>query len=450
VAHHLALSESEAQEVITALRAAEPDESGVFLALREAPTRSGTRFIASKVYVPGRNEFDRAGPAILAPSAKLLSKMVSFAEREQAGLLFVHSHPDPKFPVGLSPVDHEALRALAPVMGDLLPGPFAAAVVSPHGWAASVLRSGAWEPVARITSSGRRLRLLEPVDMKTEDSRDDRQVRVLGRANRWLRNLRVGLIAAGGLGSPLAEIVTRMGVARLSVFDTDHIDDPSGLRRIFGARLADLLERRAKASVVARHCNELELGVEVRASLHDVRDESALLDLLDHDILMCGTDTHSSRAALNAIAYAFHLPLIDGGVVPGLSASGLESLAGEVRLVGPGLPCLYCLGAINADVVRFENLPRADQQRLRREGYGTGIAEIAPSIAALTVAGAGWMAAALIGAIVEDGEHRSAAIIFDVLNGFAMENRRTRAKRCICRLVEGKAQSGPLGLRRSA
>ena len=446
--HHLALSESAAQEVGTALRAAEPNESGVFLALRETPTRNGTRFIASNVYVPRRSEFDRAGPAILAPSAKLLSKLVSLAEREQAGLLFVHSHPDSRFPVGFSAADLEALCSLSPVMRDLLPGPFAAAVVSPHGWAASVLRNNEWEPVARITSSGRRLRLLEPGELEAEDSRDDRQVRVLGRANRWLRSLRVGLIAAGGLGSPLAETVTRMGVARLSVFDTDHIDDPSGLRRIFGARPADLFERRAKASVVARHCQELDLGVEVCASIQDVRDASALLDLLDHDILMCGTDTHSSRAALNAISYAFHLPLIDCGVVPGLGEGGLESLAGEVRLVGPGLPCLYCLGAINADVVRFENLPRSDQQRLRREGYGTGIAEIAPSIAALTVAGAGWMAAALIGAIVENGEHRSAAIVFDVLNGFAMENRSARAGRCICRLVEGKAQSGALGLRR--
>lgn len=449
--HHLALSEGAALEVAAALGAAEPNESGVFLGLREAPTRSGVRLIASQVYAPAPSEFDKAGRAVLAPSAKLLSKMVSFAEREQTGLLFVHSHPDARYPVGFSRVDEEALRALAPVMQDLLPGPFAAAVVSPHGWTASVLNAGRWEPVARITSAGRRFRLLEPESSEAEDSRDDRQARVLGRANRWLRSLRVGLAGAGGLGAPLAESLTRMGVAQLTMFDPDKLDDPSGLRRVFGARPADFAEGRSKADIVARHCQELKLGVEVRSSILDVRQESALRDLLDHDVLMCGTDSHSSRTVLNAIAYAFHLPLIDCGVVPGLrSDGGLEALAGEVRLVGPGLPCLYCLHAIDAKVVRIENLPLADRERLRREGYGTGIPEIVPSITALTVAGAGWMAAALIGAIVEDGEHRAAATIFDVLNGFAMENKRPRAERCICRLVEGRAQAAPLGLRRGS
>ncbi len=60
-----------------------------------------------------------------------------------------------------------------------------------------------------------------------------------------------------------------------------------------------------------------------------------------------------------------------------------------------------------------------ERRRLEDEGYGTGTAEAAASIAAFMVSGAGWMASALIGVLDPDGEHRPSAYWFDRLNGVA-------------------------------
>ena len=43
---------------------------------------------------------------------QLLSKMVSRAVRADAGLLFVHSHPNPRHPTAFSVVDQQALKRI--------------------------------------------------------------------------------------------------------------------------------------------------------------------------------------------------------------------------------------------------------------------------------------------------------------------------------------------------
>jgi len=372
---------------------------------------------------------------------------VGRANQEGTGLLFVHSHPDPFYPAGFSPVDWEALDELATVMPDLLDGPLAAGVVSPHGWVASVLVDGEWHDIERITSAGRCISVLDPSVELPPDVLDDRQTLAIGAINGRLRRLAVGVVGLGGLGSPLAETVARMGPRSMVLVDPDRIDTRSNLRRVFGARSQDLAPSPFKVEVAARHVRSLGLDVDVAAVPLDVRSREAARALFDCDVVMCGTDNHASRASVNIMAYAFHLPVVDCGVVPALRLDGnLEALAGEVRIVGPGLPCLFCLGAINADTIREENLPEEERKRLAREGYGTGTTEAAPSVCALTVSGAGWMASALIGLLADDGGHRPSAYRFDSLNGFASEMRAERGERCVCRLAEGRGLAAAIGV----
>ena len=447
--HRLALRAEDARGVHEMFESFEPNEAGAFFLLRSGQARTGTRLVASKPRIPKPEEFRRVGPAMLTPSSQLISQMVSWANREKAGLLFVHSHPDPRFPAGFSEVDWEALSELARVMPDLMDGPFAAAVVSPLGWAGTMLADSRWEPIERITAAGRCLQFLESLAGDAlPDPMDDRQALALGRINTRLRSLSVAVAGAGGLGSPLAETLTRMGVRSLCSVDDDRLDTPSNLRRIFGARPDDLAEGRLKAEVVRDHCHSLGLGVETVSAALDVRSQEALPHLLEADVILCGTDTHSSRAVLNAVSYAFHLPLIDCGVRPGLRRDGgLESLAGEIRIVGAGLPCLFCRKALNSETIREENLPPDERRRLAREGYGSGTLEVVPSVSALTVSGAGWMAGALIGLLADDGDHRPAGYQFDVLNGTAWESIAARRASCVCRLCEGRGTAAPLGLR---
>jgi molybdopterin/thiamine biosynthesis adenylyltransferase len=446
--NRLAFAEHDVAALRTHLAAAEPLEGGAFFLLRSAPTTTGFRLVASTPYLPGPNEWDAQERHRLTPSARLLSAIVSRASSAKAGLLFVHSHPDTRHPTAFSLTDFAALDALAPTLADLIDGPIAAGVVGPNGWVATLRQGDVWVSIERIATTGRTLSFLEPSQPIRPSSLDDRQQAALGDLNGRLANCDVAIVGTGGVGSPLAEAVVRMGVRTVTLIDHDRLDTPSNLRRVFGARLRDLTDPPAwKAQVVGEHCRNIGLPTEVRILPGDIRTFAALPDVLDSDVVLCATDSHSSRAALTAIAYAFNIPLIDAGVRVGRGARGLEGLPAEVRITGPGLPCLWCRKTLSSTRVREENLPEGQRQRLEAEGYILGEGGPAPSVAALTVLAAGLVACALLGVIDEDGDRLPSAYLVDGLFGDSYRVEQQAAPRCICHRCEGLGLAAPLGLR---
>ena len=427
-----------------------PDESGAFLLLLEGTSATGVRLVASRRYLPRPEEWERRGPNQLRPSAQLLSAMVSLANLLRAGLLFVHSHPDPLHPTSFSRTDEDALESLAEVMPALLDGPFGAAVVGPRGWVGRVYREGRWLEIDRITSAGFGLRLINPVNKTSPaDALDDRQAAALGPLNETLRQLDVVIVGCGGLGSPLAETLTRMGVRRVSVVDHDRLDTPSNIRRIFGARISDLATRPAatKVSIVARNCDSAELETRIEPIHGDIRQPRVFRHLLDADVVLCATDSHSSRAVIDAAAIAYNVPIIDCGVRVGIREGNLSGLLSEVRLLGPGRPCLWCRNTLSAERIRAEHLPPEERAKLAREGYLVGLSETEPSVTALTVFGAGMMASALLGVLSPDCELLWSSWLFDAFLGDAPSPKQAVVNpKCICQNRIGLADRAPLGL----
>jgi hypothetical protein len=377
--------------------------------------------------------------------------MVSFANLSRAGLLFVHSHPNPHHPTGFSPTDEDALQSLAEVMPDLLDGPFAAAVVGPRGWAGKVHRAGVWFDIDRITSAGTGLQVLTPFPKAEEEVEaiDERQARALGSLNAVLRSLDVAVAGCGGLGSPLAETLTRMGARRLILVDGDQLDTPSNVRRVFGARMADLAVRPApaKVSIVARNCRIPQLGTEIIEVHGDLRRRDAFRSLLDADVVFCGTDSHSSRAVIDAAASAFNLPVVDCGVRVGQRDGYPSGLLAEVRLLSPERPCLWCRGVLLAERVRAENLPEDERRTLAKEGYLVGLEGAEPSVTALTVFGAGMMASALLAILSPESDILWDTWVFDAFLGDAPVRKQASANPdCICQRRLCLADHAPLGL----
>lgn len=438
----LAFSNDDARTIADRFEAASPLESGVFMLVREAATISGVRFVATTPYFPLDDEWVRQGRDLLEPSPQLLSKMVSRAVSEDAGLLFIHSHPDPRHPTGFSATDNSALDRLARTLPDLIAGPFLAGVVGPNGWVARSWDGRQWEGVDRITSAGREFRILSVEAAPRDEDLDDRQLRALGGLHDTLRMLDVVIVGAGGLGSPLAIPLDQSGVRTIVPIDADRLG-PSNLRRLHGARRDHLDEDPPplKVELVGAAIRASGLGTNVREVALDVRDERALAELLDADVILCCTDTHSSRAYLNAISYAFHLPLIDGGVRIGTTISGsLEALAAEIRIVGPGLPCGSCLGVIDPVRVRQENLSDEERDRQIADGYITGTDVLVPSVGALTMTAAGLMAQALM-VMLGDASHLPSAVRFEFRTGIALDVTHGREERCICHQLEGFGRS---------
>ncbi|MCC6269498.1 MAG: ThiF family adenylyltransferase [Dehalococcoidia bacterium] len=277
---------------------------------------------------------------------------------------------------------------------------------------------------------------------------DSRQEPALGDIHHRLGACDVTLVGAGGIGSPLAETLFRMGPKSLTVLDSGFFDTTSNVRRTFNARLEQVVEPYPpKAQIAVDACREIGLPNKALAVTADVRFAATLPRLLDTDIIICATDSHSSRAALTAVAYAFHIPLIDGGVRVGRGPRGLEGLAAEVRFHGPGIPCAWCTGTLDAAKVREENLPPEQRVELEREGYVVGSAEVEPSVGALTVLAAGLLACGMLGSLDDDADRLLVGYVVDGLMGDARSGHAERRQGCICSVYEGKAGNAPLGLR---
>ena len=98
----LALLHQAVQELNWLFHESEPEEQGAFCLLREGRGLRGSRLLAPRVLLPPKNAWDRRGVGHLRPTAQWISAAISCAVQNHSGLLFVHSHPDPSYPLGLS------------------------------------------------------------------------------------------------------------------------------------------------------------------------------------------------------------------------------------------------------------------------------------------------------------------------------------------------------------
>lgn len=437
----LALLEETTSAVASHLEASAPLEEGAFCLLREGRGLKGGRLLAGEVILPPAGAWEIQERDRLRPSAKWLSAVVSRAITEESGLLFIHSHPRVEHPAGFSGVDADSLEALGETIAPMLDGPFAAAVVHEASWACVTWEGGRILPIERIMSVGAGYRFLSPVPVHEDSTLDARQRDALGVVHDRIRALVIGLVGCGGLGSPIAEQLVRMGAAGVVPLDDDVVDTDSNVRRVFGSTLADLGATMPppKVDVVGRHLDQLGLDTVVERVKGDVRVEDAFRALLDTDIVICGTDTHGSRAIVNELASGYLLPVIDVGVRVGSRGPTLNGLLAELRLLTPSRPCLWCRGAINADTIRAENLPAEERRRLQQEGYVVaGVGEPVPSVVALTVLGAGMATCALLALISDDGDVIPSGYWFDGMFGDARETepKQPRAD-CRCRQQRG-------------
>lgn len=425
-----------------------PREEGAFCLLQSGRGRRGVRLLAKDVILPPPGAWEIQDVAQLRPTAQWISAGISCAIEANAGLLFIHSHPDSRFSADFSPSDRSAFISLARTIAPMLPGPFAAVVAHRDGWAGVVWNGGALTPIEPVYSVGRTLRFLSKVAPAEDTVLDLRQRDALGIIEDRLRQLTVGVVGSGGLGSPIAEQLLRMGVGEIVLIDHDLLDTPSNVRRVFGSKMSDLRRRvpPAKVRVVGRHLNSIGLDVSVRPVRGDVRTEAVFRELLDTDVVLSGTDTHSSRAVVNDLASAYLLPVIDVGVRVGSKANKrLSGLLADVRILTPTTPCLWCRRAISGDVIRAENLPQAERDKLQREGYVIqGVGDPAPSVVALTVLGSGLATCALIGLLAEEGEVAPHGYWVDGLLGDSHETRPLAPRHdCWCRTRLGRGDSAP-------
>ncbi len=119
-------------------------------------------------------------------------------------------------------------------------------------------------PVRSVTFIGERIQFHHPSTAPGSPV-FARQMLAFGPAlTRQLKNLRVGVVGAGGTGSATAVLLARAGVGQLLVVDED-IVETTNLNRLHGATQADADAMRPKAEIVAGEIARMALGIRVIA-----------------------------------------------------------------------------------------------------------------------------------------------------------------------------------------
>lgn len=129
---------------------------------------------------------------------------------------------------------------------------------------------------------------------------------------RRLRNARVCVVGAGGLGSPALLYLAAAGVGTLGIVDRDAVD-PTNLQRQVVHATSDVGRRKVESAREAVHA----LDPSVRVEVHDTELEpghgSELLGR--YHLVLDGSDNFPTRYAVNDACVALGIPLVWGAVL---------------------------------------------------------------------------------------------------------------------------------------
>lgn len=349
------------------------------------PSTGGRRTTAiiTAVVLPEPEETALDGNASFLP--RYLGRAVRLAQQQNAGLAFMHSHPTPGWQ-DLSDLDVVAERDIIAYAARPTGLPLVGLTVGTDGyWSA---RFWTWRGRRPRRQWCRKVRVVGPDRYRLffNDRRvppPDRHSMLRRTFDSWgernqndIARLRIGVVGLGSVGALVAEALARIGVSNLVLIDPDLVHK-TNLDRLLYATRKDV--GRPKAALARRAVRRRATAERVRvgAYLLPIQHRSAYRAALDCDLLFSCVDRPLARDALNHIAAAHLIPVVDGGVAIETDprTMNLRSAHWKAHLVTPHHQCLRCAGQYDSGMVVTElngglddpsyiaNLPPADRPR---------------------------------------------------------------------------------------
>ena len=150
---------------------------------------------------------------------------------------------------------------------------------------------------------------------------------------RRLAKSSVGIVGAGGLGSPAAIYLAAAGIGRLGIIDFDVVDESNLHRQVlYGTK--DIGTKKYRAA--GRRLNDLNPEILIEAIDARLSAENAIDILQDYDVVIDGTDNFATRYLVNDACTILGKPNVYGSV---FRFEGQLSVF-DAR-VGPCYRCLY-------------------------------------------------------------------------------------------------------------
>lgn len=292
------------------------------------------------------------------------------AAAEGTGLVLLHSHPGGRGWQDLSRDDIEAERGHAAQTIALTGQPLIGMTLAGDGaWSART-----WARVGRgdytradhatVRVVGDRLQLTHHPRLSPAHAANDalqrRTISAWGvDAQAALARLRIGIIGAGSVGALVAEALARTGIRQLVLIDFDSIKTHN-LDRLLHAAAGDVRLARSKVETLQRALRRSATASDPIIEAHELSivEPAGFAHALDCDVLFSCVDRPWPRYALNLIAYAHLIPVIDGGIKV-TTADGMRLTGADWRahVAAPTRQCLECLGQYDPGLVASEREP---------------------------------------------------------------------------------------------
>ena len=198
-----------------------------------------------------------------------------------------------------------------------------------------------------------------------------------------LRRLSIAVVGCSGTGSPVVEMLARLGIGELVLVDPDVVEEKN-LNRIVNATRADAEAARPKVDVLADAVRRMNLGTRVVPLAASLFDPPVVRRVSACDVVIGCVDTVDGRDLLNRVAAYYSVPYIDVGVrLDADGAGGVDGINGTVHYLQPGGSSLMSREAITPEALAAATLRRTDPEAyegLRREKYVLGVEVDRPAV----------------------------------------------------------------------
>lgn len=326
------------------------------------------------------------------PTELLIERLPEVAERGWA-VVKIHSHPGgyARFSAQDDVADLELFEAIEVRVDD--GKAHGSAVMLPDGQVfARLVQDGCFTPIDLVAVAGQDLAFwfADGVGAGVANAADVKNAQAFGPGTvNVLKRLRVAVVGCSGTGSPLVEMLARLGVGTLVLVDPDAIEEKN-LNRIVNGTLADARAMAPKVQVLARAIDSMGLGTQVIPIQAELATVPAVQAVASCDLAFGCVDSIDGRYMLNRLAACYLLPYLDVGVkLEADGRGGVDEIVGSVHYLQPDRSSLMTRGVFTAEELRTANLLRTDpaeHARQAKEGYVAGATVERPAVVSVNMA----------------------------------------------------------------
>lgn len=331
-------------------------------------------------------------PDRVAWSTQSVLPLLERAAKDGLSLLKIHSHPGDYDQ--FSPVDDESdstFFASAHGWTDT-EDPHASAVFLPNGrmFGRVIMPDGAFHNIATISVAGDDIHFWRsnPGRGGSPDFAE-RHAQLFGEETiARLHRLSVAVVGCSGTGSPVIEMLARLGVGRLLFIDPDTVEERN-LNRILNTTREDAVLGRLKVDVLAAAIARMGLGTSVVRIADNLASARAVRAVGECDAVFGCMDGAFGRNVLNRIATFYNLPYFDLGVaLEADGQGGISEATGAVHYIQPDQSSLrdrrvYTSQQVQAAGLRLTN-PEEYKKQVR-ERYIRGVDEDRPAVISINM-----------------------------------------------------------------